>query len=112
MSISSEITRLTNAKSSLKTSIENKGVEVPSAATLDDYPELVDQISGGGTPWDLKYLAVSAPNGKASIDSYTDTTATVSASLLFLTLSQSGKKTERKYQLQTLTHSRLILQSH
>ena len=48
MSIASEIERLQTAKASLKTSIENKGVTVPEGATLDDYPALVDSISGGG----------------------------------------------------------------
>ena len=48
MSIATEITRLQTAKSDLKTSIENKGVTVPSATTLDGYAALVDQISSGG----------------------------------------------------------------
>lgn len=47
MSIASEISRLQTAKFDLKTSIENKGVTVPSATTLDGYAALVDQISGG-----------------------------------------------------------------
>lgn len=49
MSIASEITRLQSAKSDLKTSIENKGVTVPSATTIDGYSALVDQISTGAT---------------------------------------------------------------
>lgn len=49
MSIASELNRLLQAKSDLATSITNKGVTVPSSATLDDYPALVDSISGGGT---------------------------------------------------------------
>lgn len=48
MSIATEISRLQTAKADLKTSIENKGVTVPSATTLDGYAALVDQISGGG----------------------------------------------------------------
>ena len=47
MSIASEITRLQTAKSDLKTSIENKGVTVPSATLIDGYASLVDQISTG-----------------------------------------------------------------
>lgn len=47
MSISTEISRLQGAKSDLKTSIENKGVPVPTSATLDDYAALVDLISQG-----------------------------------------------------------------
>lgn len=48
MSIASEITRLQTAKSDLKTAIEDKGVTVPTAATLDDYADLVDAIQTGG----------------------------------------------------------------
>ena len=48
MSIASEITRLQTAKADLKTSIESKGVTVPSATTLDGYANLVNQISSGG----------------------------------------------------------------
>jgi hypothetical protein len=47
MSIASEITRLQNAKSSLKTAIEGKGVTVPSDTTLDGYAALVGNISQG-----------------------------------------------------------------
>lgn len=50
MSISSEITRLQNAKASIKTSIENKGVTVPSATKLDGYSTLIDSIPTGITP--------------------------------------------------------------
>lgn len=49
MSLNAEITRIENAKASIKTSIENKGVEVPSATTLDGYSSLIDSITGGGT---------------------------------------------------------------
>lgn len=59
MSIESEITRLSTAKADLKTAIENKGVTVPSDATLDDYAGYVDAISTGERDWyvdeDLKY---------------------------------------------------------
>lgn len=48
MSLNAEITRIENAKASIKTSIENKGVEVPSATTLDGYSSLIDSITGGG----------------------------------------------------------------
>lgn len=48
MSIASEITRLQGAKADLKTSIEAKGVTVPSATLISGYAALVDQISGGG----------------------------------------------------------------
>jgi len=48
MSIASEITRLQNAKASIKASIENKGVTVPSATKLDGYSTLIDSIQTGG----------------------------------------------------------------
>lgn len=46
--IAQELTRIQNAKAGLKTSIENKGVQVPANTLIDGYPALVDQISGGG----------------------------------------------------------------
>jgi hypothetical protein len=48
MSVANEITRLQGAKASLKTSIENKGVTVPSSTKLDGYSALVEQIQQGG----------------------------------------------------------------
>lgn len=47
--IAQEITRLQTAKSDLKTSIEAKGVQVPSGALISTYSGYVDQITGGGT---------------------------------------------------------------
>lgn len=49
--IAEEIQRLKEAKSSIKASIENKGVTVSDTATLDAYPALIDSIeqTGGGT---------------------------------------------------------------
>lgn len=48
MSIASEITRLQTAKADIKTSIENKGVTVPSNASIDTYYDYIDQIPSGG----------------------------------------------------------------
>ena len=48
MAISDEITRLQQAKADIKTAIEGKGVTVSSSATLDDYADLIDNISTGG----------------------------------------------------------------
>ncbi len=47
MTVASEITRLQNAKSSIRTSIQNKWVTVPSSAKLDTYSWYVDQIQTG-----------------------------------------------------------------
>lgn len=49
MSIASQIQRLQNAKASIKTSIENKGVEIPTNALIDTYPNYIDNISTGIT---------------------------------------------------------------
>ena len=49
MSIASQIQRLQNAKTSIKTSIENKGVEVPTNALIDTYSNYIDNISTGIT---------------------------------------------------------------
>ena len=48
MSIASEITRLYGVRSDIFTAITNKGVTVPSGSQLDDAPDLIDSISGGG----------------------------------------------------------------
>ncbi len=48
MSVESEIIRLQTAKADLKTSIEDKGVTVPSSTKLDGYAALVDSIETGG----------------------------------------------------------------
>ena len=48
MSIKTEITRLQNAKTSIKTAIEGKGVTVPDGTKLDGMAALVDSISSGG----------------------------------------------------------------
>lgn len=50
MSIASEIERLNNAKSSIKQSIINKGVNVPDVEKLDTYSTYIDQISGTCPP--------------------------------------------------------------
>jgi hypothetical protein len=47
MSIVSEIERIQNAKTSIKTAIENKGVEV-GEGTIDTYASKIDEITTGG----------------------------------------------------------------
>lgn len=69
MSVATEISRLQNAKADIKTAIENKGVTVPSSATIDSYNTYINQIQtggGGGT----NYLEQYANNSlSGSIDS-------------------------------------------
>lgn len=47
MSIVNEITRLANAKASIKTALENKGVTVNDNAKIDTYGNLVNSIKNG-----------------------------------------------------------------
>lgn len=69
MSIASEIERLQNAKSALKTAIEGKGVTVSSSAKLEDYPALVDSISGGGGDPDVEGIDLDLSGMGTSNDS-------------------------------------------
>jgi uncharacterized protein (TIGR02145 family) len=48
MSIASEISRLQGVKSDILTAIADKGVTVPTGSALDDCPDLIASISGGG----------------------------------------------------------------
>ena len=48
MSVQSEITRLQNAKSAIKTAIEGKGVTVPDGTLLDGMAALIESIEAGG----------------------------------------------------------------
>lgn len=48
MSIASEITRLQGVKSDILQAISDKGVTVPVGSALDDCPDLIASISGGG----------------------------------------------------------------
>ena len=48
MSIQTELTRLTNAKSAIKAAIEGKGVTVPDGTLLDGMAALIEAIEAGG----------------------------------------------------------------
>lgn len=48
MSIQTELTRLTNAKSAIKAAIEGKGVTVPASTLLDGMAALIESIEAGG----------------------------------------------------------------
>lgn len=48
MSIQTELTRLTNAKATIKTAIEGKGVTVPDGTLLDGMAALIESIEAGG----------------------------------------------------------------
>lgn len=55
MSIQTELTRLTNAKSAIKAAIEGKGVTVPDATLLDGMAPLIESIEAGGGGVELQY---------------------------------------------------------
>lgn len=59
MSVATEIQRLASAKAAIKTSIENKGVEV-GEGLLDSYAQKIDQIqsSGGDTELEASYKSL------------------------------------------------------
>ena len=48
MSIQTNLTRITNAKSAIKTVIEGKGVTVPDGTLLDGMAALIESIEAGG----------------------------------------------------------------
>ena len=48
MSIQTELTRITNAKTAIKTAIEGKGVTVPDGTLLDGMAALIESIQAGG----------------------------------------------------------------
>lgn len=60
MSIASEITRITNAKTDIATSIAKKGVTVPENAKIDEYSALIDDIQGGGEYVDDTTIVIEA----------------------------------------------------
>ena len=67
MSISSEITRISNAKTAISESIANKGVTVPSGTKIDGMATLIDSIqTGGAAVQPSKSLTVTS-NGTTTI---------------------------------------------
>lgn len=51
MSITTELTRLTNAKAAIVAAIEGKGVTVPDTTMLDGMAALIESIEAGGNPF-------------------------------------------------------------
>lgn len=66
MSIADDLTRIQGAKADLRTSIQAKGVTVPSSAMLDDYPDYVDAIQQGSTP-SLQNKTISPTTSQQSV---------------------------------------------
>lgn len=66
MSIANEITRLTNAKTGIKTALEGKGVTVPADAKIDTYGNLVEGIEVGVDTSDADAVAGDIVKGKTA----------------------------------------------
>ena len=98
MSISNEITRLTNAKAAIKQSIVNKGVRVSDTALLDEYPALIDKIEGGGegggpNPYQELYMQRTAnETNMKGLFSYTP-----ASTILDLSAMNTSKATDMSY---------------
>ena len=55
MSIQTELPRITNAKTAIKTAIEGKGVTVPDSTLLDGMASLIESIEAGGGVENVAY---------------------------------------------------------
>ena len=67
MSISSEITRISNAKTQIAESIANKGVTVPSGTKIDGMATLIDSIQTGGAAVQPSKALTVTSNGTTTI---------------------------------------------
>ena len=84
MSVQTELQRIIQAKADIVTSIENKGVTVPSGTTIDNLDDYVDQIQqggGGGEEWTANecfWIQSSSPSNsdEIMIRHYYDTSST------------------------------------
>ena len=65
MSIESEITRLVNAKSALRSWLVSKGVGVPGSALLPDMVELLDDVQMGSGTAEQSTVTISNAVGTA-----------------------------------------------
>ena len=59
MSIQTELTRIINAKATIKTAIEGKGVTVPDGTLLDGMASLIESIEAGGSGGGTNYGTVT-----------------------------------------------------
>lgn len=95
MSISSEITRLENAKAAIAAAIAEKGVTVPDGTKLDSMAALIDSIEAGGGGEVLNffggskyYITEVTPASNANLITITPDDTTILNSLKFLLVTQ------------------------
>ena len=87
MSIQTELTRITNAKASIKTAIEGKGVTVPDATLLDGMAALIESIeagSGGGGTNNVSFGTYTATTLYGAAQKVEHSLGTIPAALLFI----------------------------
>lgn len=101
MSIATQIHRLQTAKADIKTAIENKGVTIPSNATIDAYPTYVSQITSGDDGYKevfkkliqrQSYMTLDIPEGVTIIGDFAFYTA---VTLTVVTIPNGVRKIER-----------------
>lgn len=94
MSITTEIERIQNAKASIKTAIENKGVEVGNG-TIDTYASKIDEISVGGSIDYIPYVrsvGFSSAISEITDDIYLDLSNVTSLDSLFYNITLNCNK--------------------
>ena len=62
MSIQTELTRITNAKSAIKAAIEGKGVTVPDGTLMDGMAALIESIEAGGGGMKVEVFSITPAN--------------------------------------------------
>lgn len=94
MSITTEIERIQNAKATIKTAIENKGVEVGDG-TIDTYASKIDEISVGGSIDYIPYVSsigFSSAISEVTDDIYLDLPNAININNLFRSLNLNCEK--------------------
>lgn len=71
MSISSEISRITDARDDAFDAVAEKGVTVPSGSTIDDLPSLIRSIASSAGPYLTLGVADGVVENNGNLNSYT-----------------------------------------
>lgn len=68
MSIQTELTRIINAKTAIKTAIEGKGVTVPDGTLLDGMASLIESIEAGGGAGNIAYGTIIPADASSNLE--------------------------------------------